>query len=273
MATQNGPQPSWIKRDSDLSCRSLFTCSKEAHISYSRHSIFSVVGACLSQFSLVPWLDLGLSHIHSWFQHVSTCFIPRVLEFPSPISLISQKTMPWTFPIQKKRSKRPFSPGHAEDIQIQDSLITMIFGVGAAVAAFPPVMDCCVSKLGRKGAVIFGGLVFCLGAALQALAPQPKDPKDPKVGKMGRKLGDGLEMARKGRNVQHVLTNIPVGKPFFMQLWRFPNWQNIWQCMTVTPLFPQMFKSTSSLVCIFPKLVERTVCEPLLSFLFLSLGW
>ena len=22
-----------------------------------------------------------------------------------------------------------------------------------------------------------------------------------------------------------------------MQLWRFPNWQNIWQCMTVTPLF------------------------------------
>ena len=115
----------------------------------------------------------------------------------------------------KNRSKRPFSPGHAEDIQIQDSLITMIFGVGAAVAAFPPVRDCCVSKLGRKGAVIFGGLVFCLGAALQALAPQPKDPK---VGKMGRKLGDGLEMARKGRNVQHVLTNIPVGKPFFMQL-------------------------------------------------------
>ena len=81
----------------------------------------------------------------------------------------------------------------------------MIFGVGAAVAAFPPVMDCCVSKLGRTGAVIFGGLVFCLGAALQ----------DPKVGKMGRKLGDGLEMARKGKNVQHVLTNIPVGQPFF----------------------------------------------------------
>ena len=102
MATQNGPQPSWIKRDSDLSCRSLFTCSKEAHISYSSHSIFSVVGACLSQFSLVPWLDLGLSHIHSWFQHVSTCFIPRVLEFPSPISLISQKRCHELF-----RSKKP----------------------------------------------------------------------------------------------------------------------------------------------------------------------
>lgn len=66
-----------------------------------------------------------------------------------------------------------FSEGllHEEKIKdTQDSLITMIFGVGAAVAAFPPVMDCCVSKLGRKGAVIFGGLVFCLGAALQALA-------------------------------------------------------------------------------------------------------
>ena len=61
------------------------------------------------------------------------------------------------------------------EIQIQDSLITMIFGVGAAVAAFPPVMDFCVSKLGRKGAVLFGGLVFCLGAALQAFAPEPKD--------------------------------------------------------------------------------------------------
>ncbi|CAL1169505.1 unnamed protein product [Cladocopium goreaui] len=64
----------------------------------------------------------------------------------------------------------------------------MIFGVGAAVAAFPPVMDCCVSKLGRKGAVIFGGLVFCLGAALQALAPQPKDPKDPKAINMAMML-------------------------------------------------------------------------------------
>ena len=40
----------------------------------------------------------------SWTQHVSTCFIPRVLEFPSPISL-SQKTMPWTFPIQKNGPK------------------------------------------------------------------------------------------------------------------------------------------------------------------------
>eukprot|EP00913_Durusdinium_trenchii_P004667 g4332.t1 len=52
----------------------------------------------------------------------------------------------------------------------QDSLITMIFGVGAAVAAFPPVMDLCVSFLGRKGAVIAGGAIFCLGSGLQALA-------------------------------------------------------------------------------------------------------
>ncbi|CAK9000366.1 Sugar transport protein MST3 (Monosaccharide transporter 3) (OsMST3) (Sugar:proton symporter MST3) [Durusdinium trenchii] len=52
----------------------------------------------------------------------------------------------------------------------EDSLITMIFGVGAAVAAFPPVMDLCVSFLGRKGAVIAGGAIFCLGSGLQALA-------------------------------------------------------------------------------------------------------
>ena len=51
----------------------------------------------------------------------------------------------------------------------EDSLITMIFGVGAAVAAFPPVMDLCVSFLGRKGAVIAGGAIFCLGSGLQAL--------------------------------------------------------------------------------------------------------
>eukprot|EP00438_Fugacium_kawagutii_P033110 Skav219661 [mRNA] locus=scaffold1257:147776:148791:+ [translate_table: standard] len=51
----------------------------------------------------------------------------------------------------------------------QDSLITMIFGVGAAVAAFPPVMDFQVRLLGRKGTVVFGGVVFCLGAAMQAL--------------------------------------------------------------------------------------------------------
>ena len=83
-----------------------------------------------------------------------------------------------------------------KSIQIQDSLITMIFGVGAAVAAFPPVMDFCGSKLGRKGAVLFGGLVFCLGAALQAFAPEPKDGWMDgwmgrlryQVGQVGRKL-------------------------------------------------------------------------------------
>ena len=38
----------------------------------------------------------------SWTQHVSTCFMPRVLEFPSPISLISQKRCHELF-----RSKKP----------------------------------------------------------------------------------------------------------------------------------------------------------------------
>ena len=46
----------------------------------------------------------------------------------------------------------------------------MIFGVGAAVAAFPPVMDFCVQLLGRKGAVVAGGAIFCVGSGLQAIA-------------------------------------------------------------------------------------------------------
>ena len=60
----------------------------------------------------------------------------------------------------------------------QDSIITMIFGVGAAIAAFPPVMDFCVGLLGRKGAVIFGGFFFCLGATIQALVTCHDIPQD-----------------------------------------------------------------------------------------------
>ncbi|CAE7487581.1 ecdD [Symbiodinium natans] len=53
---------------------------------------------------------------------------------------------------------------------VQDSVVTMVFGIGAAVAAFPPVMDASVTCLGRKGAVIAGGAIFCLGSAMQAVA-------------------------------------------------------------------------------------------------------
>lgn len=52
----------------------------------------------------------------------------------------------------------------------EDSNITMIFGVGAAVAAFPPIISAVVDRLGRKGSVIAGGLVFCVGASLQGCA-------------------------------------------------------------------------------------------------------
>lgn len=52
----------------------------------------------------------------------------------------------------------------------QDSNITMIFGVGAAIAAFPPILDFLVGRLGRKGSVIAGGVVFCAGATMQGLA-------------------------------------------------------------------------------------------------------
>jgi len=55
-------------------------------------------------------------------------------------------------------------------MELEDSVITMIFGLGAVLAAFPPVMQACVSALGRKGAVVAGGWFFCLGAALQCAA-------------------------------------------------------------------------------------------------------
>ena len=45
----------------------------------------------------------------SWTQHVSTCFIPRVLEFPSPISLISQKRCHELFR-SKKNGPKDLSP-------------------------------------------------------------------------------------------------------------------------------------------------------------------
>lgn len=51
-----------------------------------------------------------------------------------------------------------------------DADITMVFGVGAAVAAFPVVLNIVVDKLGRKGSVIAGGIVFCAGAAAQGFA-------------------------------------------------------------------------------------------------------
>jgi len=52
----------------------------------------------------------------------------------------------------------------------EDSDITMIFGVGAAVAAFPPIISAVVERLGRKGSVIAGGLAFCVGAGIQGVA-------------------------------------------------------------------------------------------------------
>eukprot|EP00437_Effrenium_voratum_P015925 CAMPEP_0181455970 /NCGR_PEP_ID=MMETSP1110-20121109/31030_1 /TAXON_ID=174948 /ORGANISM="Symbiodinium sp., Strain CCMP421" /LENGTH=503 /DNA_ID=CAMNT_0023580367 /DNA_START=73 /DNA_END=1584 /DNA_ORIENTATION=+ len=51
---------------------------------------------------------------------------------------------------------------------MQDSLITMIFGAGAAVACFPPLMDFVAGRLGRKGTLIVGGSLFCLGSVVQA---------------------------------------------------------------------------------------------------------
>jgi len=52
----------------------------------------------------------------------------------------------------------------------EDSLITMIFGLGAALSAFPPIISVAVDILGRKGSVICGGVVFCVGALMQGVA-------------------------------------------------------------------------------------------------------
>ena len=53
---------------------------------------------------------------------------------------------------------------------MQDSLITMIFGAGAAFACFPPIMDFVAGRLGRRGMLVAGGILFCLGAGVQTVA-------------------------------------------------------------------------------------------------------
>ena len=53
---------------------------------------------------------------------------------------------------------------------VQDSVVTMVFGIGAVIAALPPVMDASVNCFGRKGAVIAGAAIFCVGSAMQAVA-------------------------------------------------------------------------------------------------------
>merc|ERR1719277_1340763 len=60
--------------------------------------------------------------------------------------------------------------GGREISPVEDARITMVFGVGAAVSAFPPIINLLVDNLGRKGSVIAGGVVFCLGAGLQGIA-------------------------------------------------------------------------------------------------------
>mmetsp|Transcript_100339 Transcript_100339/g.323826 ORF Transcript_100339/g.323826 Transcript_100339/m.323826 type:complete len:548 (+) Transcript_100339:106-1749(+) len=52
----------------------------------------------------------------------------------------------------------------------QDSVITMTFGLGAAVTAFPPVIRLAGDRFGRKGCLVLGGIVFCVGTLLQGTA-------------------------------------------------------------------------------------------------------
>jgi len=50
-------------------------------------------------------------------------------------------------------------------------LVTGIFAVGAVCAAFPTIIGAIVDYTGRKGSIIVGGTVFCLGALSQGLSP------------------------------------------------------------------------------------------------------
>lgn len=52
-----------------------------------------------------------------------------------------------------------------------EGAVTGIFALGAVVAAFPSIITRIVNKLGRKGTIIFGGALFCVGALIQALSP------------------------------------------------------------------------------------------------------
>ena len=191
MATpKNGPHH-LESNEIQISVADLFLCNKE-HISPIQDiPYFLLLAYVCPNFHWLPDLILDSAVLilgFNMFQHVSSQdFIYNFsisssnIKHPlANLSHFSKKDGITHFPTNKRSTFQ-----HAPDLQIlQDSLITMIFGVGAAVAAFPPVMDFCVSKLGRKGAVVFGGLVFCLGAALQALVPW----------KRRQKLGRWLEM-------------------------------------------------------------------------------
>ena len=48
--------------------------------------------------------------------------------------------------------------------------VTAVFSLGAVISSFPPVAGAFVAGLGRKGAIVFGALLFTAGALLQGTA-------------------------------------------------------------------------------------------------------
>ncbi|CAE8654625.1 unnamed protein product, partial [Polarella glacialis] len=54
---------------------------------------------------------------------------------------------------------------------VTTGLLTGIFALGAVCAAFPSVISFVVDRIGRKGSIVFGGCVFCVGALTQGVAP------------------------------------------------------------------------------------------------------
>ena len=49
-------------------------------------------------------------------------------------------------------------------------LVTSVFSLGAIVSSFPPVAGAIVNRVSRKGAIVFGAILFSLGALTQGVA-------------------------------------------------------------------------------------------------------
>eukprot|EP00435_Cladocopium_sp_Y103_P051357 s307_g15.t3 len=98
------------------------------------------------------------------------CVVIAVAVFSSLAGLLMGLDIGYIAGVKTMKSFSQDLLQHEALMELEDSVITMIFGLGAALAAFPPVMQACVNCLGRKGTVVAGGWIFCLGSALQCVA-------------------------------------------------------------------------------------------------------
>merc|ERR1719281_572154 len=95
--------------------------------------------------------------------------------------------------------------GEEMDARTQ-GLVTGMFALGAIVAAFPAIIGFTVGRIGRKGSIILGGSLFCLGAATQALAPLFLAPEGSRLRLYWMYLGRFVA----GGSVGMLSANIPI---------------------------------------------------------------